>query len=108
VVNMPGSGQPKPIIRGHEQLQGIFRNSNDSKLVTVSLLKCFSVVESSHGLRALQVKPESCKDFENVWKNRKSTLLETPGFMRFALLKGDEEGEQTTYTPALSAVICGN
>ncbi|EIE26351.1 hypothetical protein COCSUDRAFT_32145 [Coccomyxa subellipsoidea C-169] len=40
-----------------------------------------------------KVKPESCTDFEDVWKNRKSTLLETPGFIRFALLKGDEEGE---------------
>ncbi len=41
----------------------------------------------------LQVKPECCTDFENVWKNRNSTLLETPGFIRFALLKGDEEGD---------------
>ncbi|CAL8466628.1 g6164 [Coccomyxa elongata] len=40
-----------------------------------------------------KVKPECCTDFENVWKNRNSTLLETPGFIRFALLKGDEEGE---------------
>lgn len=41
----------------------------------------------------MQVKPECCTDFENVWKNRNSTLLETPGFIRFALLKGDEEGD---------------
>lgn len=39
-----------------------------------------------------QVKPENGPDFENVWKNRESRLLETPGFIRFALLKGDEEG----------------
>ena len=39
-----------------------------------------------------QVKPENGPDFENVWKNRESRLLETPGFIRFALLRGDEEG----------------
>ena len=43
-------------------------------------------------MEVLQVKPENGPDFENVWKNRDSKLLETPGFIRFALLKGDEEG----------------
>ena len=41
----------------------------------------------------VQVKPENAQDFEEVWKNRDSKLLETPGFIRFALLRGDEEGE---------------
>ncbi|CAK0757734.1 hypothetical protein CVIRNUC_002565 [Coccomyxa viridis] len=40
-----------------------------------------------------KVKPENAQDFEEVWKNRDSKLLETPGFIRFALLRGDEEGE---------------
>ena len=43
-------------------------------------------------MQSPQVKPENGPDFENVWKNRDSKLLETPGFIRFALLKGDEEG----------------
>jgi heme-degrading monooxygenase HmoA len=43
-------------------------------------------------LDTLQVKPDRAKDFEDVWKNRESALLETPGFIRFALLRGDEEG----------------
>ena len=50
----------------------------------------------------MQVKPENGPDFENVWKNRDSKLLETPGFIRFALLKGDEEGIANcllTFTP---------
>ena len=42
---------------------------------------------------SMQVKPENAQDFEEVWKNRDSKLLETPGFIRFALLRGDEEGE---------------
>lgn len=41
----------------------------------------------------LQVKPDAGPGFEQVWKERKSTLLETPGFIRFALLRGDGEGE---------------
>ena len=40
----------------------------------------------------MQVKPENGPDFENVWKNRESKLLEMPDFIRFALLRGDEEG----------------
>ena len=45
------------------------------------------------------MKPENGPDFENVWKNRDSKLLETPGFIRFALLKGDEEGVTTFCLP---------
>lgn len=40
----------------------------------------------------LQVKKESCQQFEEIWKNRESNLKDNPGFVRFALLKGDEEG----------------
>jgi len=55
--------------------------------------------------RVLQVKPENGTDFENVWKNRESKLLEMPGFIRFALLRGDEEG---MHNPAvrLSNMVC--
>ncbi len=49
-------------------------------------------MQACETLRHEQVKPENGPDFENVWKNRDSKLLETPGFIRFALLKGDEEG----------------
>ena len=41
---------------------------------------------------SFQVAPEKGSAFESVWKERKSTLLETPGFIRFALLRGDAEG----------------
>ncbi|KAL3145328.1 hypothetical protein ABBQ38_001588 [Trebouxia sp. C0009 RCD-2024] len=40
-----------------------------------------------------KVKKEGCQQFEDTWKNRESNLKDTPGFVRFALLKGDEEGE---------------
>lgn len=39
-----------------------------------------------------QVKQEGCQQFEETWKNRESRLKDTPGFLRFALLRGDEEG----------------
>ena len=79
----------------------------------------------------LQVKPEKCEDFEEIWRKRESRLKEvgccvthcamirkmptcihpchmisianymlivlchvqTPGFIRFALLRGDEAGD---------------
>lgn len=40
-----------------------------------------------------KVKKEGCQQFEEIWKNRESNLKDNPGFVRFALLKGDEEGE---------------
>lgn len=42
---------------------------------------------------SFKVKKEGCQQFEDMWKNRDSNLRNTPGFVRFALLKGDEEGE---------------
>lgn len=38
-------------------------------------------------------------DFENVWRNRDSTLKEMPGFREFHLLKGpvDEDANTTLY-----------
>lgn len=50
---------------------------------------------SCHGSLPFQVKKEGCQQFEDTWKNRESNLKDTPGFVRFALLKGDEEGRQT-------------
>ncbi len=71
----------------------------------------------------LQVKPDKCEDFEEIWRKRESRLKEvghcltcqnaesppssldcrpmliilrhvqTPGFIRFALLRGDEAGD---------------
>ena len=43
----------------------------------------------------VKVKKEGCQQFEETWKNRESHLKDTPGFIRFALLRGDEEGGQS-------------
>ncbi|MFN8617287.1 MAG: antibiotic biosynthesis monooxygenase [Dehalococcoidia bacterium] len=37
-------------------------------------------------------------DFEAAWKSRESYLDTVPGFVRFALLKGDNEGEYLSHT----------
>ena len=37
-------------------------------------------------------------DFEATWKNRKTYLDGVPGFVRFALLRGDAAGEYISYS----------
>ena len=38
------------------------------------------------------VDPERGGEFEEHWRKRESYLAEVPGFLRFALLRGDEPG----------------
>jgi heme-degrading monooxygenase HmoA len=45
-----------------------------------------------------KVKEEYTSAFEEVWKNRESHLNESPGFIRFALLRGDTPGEYVSQT----------
>lgn len=56
----------------------------------------------------IQVTKEGCEQFEEIWKNRESHLKETPGFIRFALLRGDEEGKKTLACSKWSHVLPGN
>jgi heme-degrading monooxygenase HmoA len=37
-------------------------------------------------------------DFEAIWKERETFLTEVPGFVRFALLRGDEAGEYISHS----------
>jgi len=37
-------------------------------------------------------------DFEEQWRTRESYLREVPGFIHFALLKGDEPGDYVSHT----------
>ena len=37
-------------------------------------------------------------DFEESWKSRRSYLKDVPGFVEFALLKGDAEGDYSSHT----------
>jgi heme-degrading monooxygenase HmoA len=37
-------------------------------------------------------------EFEEVWKNRESHLQSVPGIVRFALLRGDADGEYISHS----------
>jgi heme-degrading monooxygenase HmoA len=39
-----------------------------------------------------EVDPERGAEFEEVWRKRETYLEEVPGFVRFALLRGDQPG----------------
>jgi heme-degrading monooxygenase HmoA len=44
------------------------------------------------------VNPERAGEFEEHWRKRESFLAEVPGFVRFALLRGDEPGHFISHT----------
>ena len=44
-------------------------------------------------MNRFKVNPERSADFEAAWRDRRSYLKEVPGFVRFALLRGDVPGE---------------
>ena len=44
------------------------------------------------------INPGREADFESAWKNRETYLNDVPGFVRFALLKGDEAGEYVSHS----------
>jgi heme-degrading monooxygenase HmoA len=45
-----------------------------------------------------KVAPGKGGEFEEVWRNRRSYLDGVPGFVRFALLRGDGEGEYISHS----------
>ena len=45
-----------------------------------------------------RVDPERGADFEAHWATRESYLEEVPGFVRFALLRGDEPGSYISHS----------
>ena len=49
-------------------------------------------------MNRFQVVPSEAEAFENVWKNRKSTLDEMEGFVSFHLLKGPEHDDHILYS----------
>ncbi len=44
------------------------------------------------------VDPERGADFEEHWRKRETHLHEVPGFVRFALLRGDEPGQYVSHS----------
>lgn len=44
------------------------------------------------------ITPGREAEFETAWRSRESHLQEFPGFVHFALLKGDESGDYVSHT----------
>lgn len=44
-----------------------------------------------------QVEPDRSGEFEEHWKRRRTYLAEVPGFVRFALLRGEEPGHYVSH-----------
>ena len=44
------------------------------------------------------VDPERGGEFEEHWRKRESFLSEVPGFLHFALLRGDEAGQYISHS----------
>jgi heme-degrading monooxygenase HmoA len=49
-------------------------------------------------MNRFRVKSERAAEFEQRWKERQSFLAGTPGFVRFALLRGDEPGDYVSHS----------
>lgn len=49
-------------------------------------------------MNQFQVDPERGAEFEQVWRERESYLAEVPGFVQFALLRGDEPGDYISHS----------
>lgn len=44
------------------------------------------------------VDPARADDFERIWRERETHLREVPGFIRFALLRGEEPGRYVSHS----------
>ena len=49
-------------------------------------------------MNKFKVNPERGSDFEEMWRGRESQLQTVPGFVQFALLKGETGGEYISHT----------
>lgn len=49
-------------------------------------------------MNQFQVDPARSAEFEAAWRERESYLQGVPGFVQFALLKGDEPGDYVSHS----------
>jgi heme-degrading monooxygenase HmoA len=45
-----------------------------------------------------KVAPGKAEEFERIWRERETYLKDVPGIIRFALLRGDAEGEYISHS----------
>lgn len=53
-------------------------------------------------MNQFEVDPSRGEDFERSWRERESYLGDVPGFVSFALLKGDDPGDYISHTTWVS------
>jgi heme-degrading monooxygenase HmoA len=49
-------------------------------------------------MNQFQVDPARGEEFEQIWRQRETYLEQVPGFVQFALLKGDEPGDYISHS----------
>jgi len=49
-------------------------------------------------MNRFQIAPGKGDEFERIWAERESHLDQVPGFVRFALLRGENEGEYISHS----------
>jgi heme-degrading monooxygenase HmoA len=49
-------------------------------------------------MNQFKVVPDREADFERIWKDRESFLGQVPGFLHFALLRGDQPGDYVSHS----------
>ncbi len=49
-------------------------------------------------MNQFQVDPARGADFEEIWTTRETYLAGLPGFVAFALLRGDDEGDYVSHS----------
>jgi heme-degrading monooxygenase HmoA len=49
-------------------------------------------------MNRFQVAPGKGEEFERIWAERETHLDQVPGFVRFALLRGDNPGEYISHS----------
>jgi heme-degrading monooxygenase HmoA len=49
-------------------------------------------------MNRFQVVPAKEREWERIWKDRETYLQEVPGFVQFALLRGDDEGDYISHS----------
>jgi len=54
-------------------------------------------------MNTFQVAPGKGEDFERIWAERETHLYQVPGFVRFALLRGDAEGVYVSHSTWMTA-----
>ncbi len=49
-------------------------------------------------MNRFRVRPDKEEAFERIWKERETYLQKVPGFLQFAFLRGDQQGQYVSHS----------